>query len=424
MDLQPPLRLTARFVFTAEGPPRRDAVVSISNGRIEAIGKRRTNDPAIDLGNAAILPGFVNAHTHLEFSDLKSPLAPLAKTFADWLRKVIAYRRGRTDIQRRAGVVKGLAECSRFGTTCVGEIATGAPVEGPWHATNGSCEATVFLESVGLRAKRADEAYAASAEHVGHGASGDMRVGLSPHAPYTVQPALVRRLASLSAVAAAPLAMHLAETREELELLRTGGGPLHDLLVELDAWQPDIIPHDSAPLDYLRLLSSAHRTLVIHGNYLTDEEIAFIAARRDRMAIVYCPRTHAFFGHSPYPLAILLKSAAVVALGTDSRASNPDLNLLAEMRHVAKSHSVPPAKIIEMATINGATALGRAGEFGSLTLGKRADLAIIRLPESATDDPYELLFDPRSRIETAIYRGEVGASACHWPAKSASAARR
>jgi cytosine/adenosine deaminase-related metal-dependent hydrolase len=421
---QPPLRLTARFVFTADGPARRDAVVTITDGRIEAIGKRRANDPAIDLGNVAILPGFVNAHTHLEFSDLKSPLAPRAKTFADWLRKVIAYRRGRTDAQRRAAIIKGLAECRRFGTTCVGEIATSAPIEAPWHAMNGSCEATIFLESIGLRAKRADESYAASAEHVGHGASGDIRVGLSPHAPYTVQPALVRRLASLSAVAAAPLAMHLAETREELELLRTGGGPLHDLLVELDAWQPDIIPHASAPLDYLRLLSNAHRALVIHGNYLTDEEIAFIAARRDRMAIVYCPRTHAFFGHSPYPLAKLLKAGAVVALGTDSRASNPDLNLLAEMRHVAMFLSVSPARIVEMATINGATALGRAAELGSLTLRKRADLAIIRLPDSAINDPYELLFNPLSRVETTIHRGEVIAGVCHWPAKSASAARR
>jgi cytosine/adenosine deaminase-related metal-dependent hydrolase len=404
---RPPLRLTARFLFTAEGPPRRDAVVAIADGRIEAIGKRRANDPAIDLGNAAILPGFVNAHTHLEFSDLKSSLAPRAKTFADWLRKVIAYRRGRTEAQRRAAVIRGLGESIRFGTTCVGDIATGSPIELLSAGASTPCEATVFLESIGLRAKRADESYAASAEHVGHGATGDIRVGLSPHAPYTVQPALVRRLTSLSAVAAAPLAMHLAETREELDLLRTGGGPLHDLLVELDAWQPDIIPQDSAPLDYLRLLSNAPRALVIHGNYLTDEEIAFIAARRDRMAIVYCPQTHAFFGHSPYPLAKMLKAGAVVALGTDSRASNPDLNLLAEMRHVAKSHSVLPAKIVELATINGATALGRAGELGSLTPGKRADLAIIRLPDAATDDPYELLFDPRSNVETTIHRGEV-----------------
>jgi cytosine/adenosine deaminase-related metal-dependent hydrolase len=408
------LRLRARFVFTADGPPRRDAVVAIADGRIEAIGKRRAKDSAIDLGNAAILPGLISAHTHLEFSDLKSPLAPRAKTFADWLRKVIDYRRGRTDAQRRAAVVKGLAECSRFGTTRVGEIATaGWPVDVFSSPATTSCDATIFLESIGLREKRADEALTASREHVAQGATSAVRVGLSPHAPYTMQPALVQRLASLSAVAAAPLAMHLAETREELELLKTGRGPLYDLLVELDAWREGVISPDSAPLDYLRLLSAAHRTLVIHGNYLTDEEITFIAARRDRMAVVYCPRTHAFFGHSPYPLAKLIKAGVVVALGTDSRASNPDLNLLAELQHVAQFHSVPPAKIIEMATVNGATALGQTAKLGRLTPGERADLAIIGLPESATDDPYELLFDQRSRVETTIRHGEVVAGVCH-----------
>jgi cytosine/adenosine deaminase-related metal-dependent hydrolase len=394
-------------VFTANGPPRRDAVVSIAEGRIESVSPRRANDSAIDLGNAAILPGLVNAHTHLEFSDLTSPLASGANSFADWLRRVIAHRRERTDAERRAAVVNGLAECHRNGTTCVGEIATvGWPVD-VFSDPATPCDATIFLESIGLRAERADESYKASRKHVAHDATGDMHVGLSPHAPYSVQPALVKRLASLSAVASVPLAMHLAETREELELLRSGGGALYDLLVELDAWQPDVIPRDSTPLDYLRLLSAAHRALVIHGNYLSDEEIAFIAARRDRMAIVYCPRTHTYFGHSDYPLVRMVEAGALVALGTDSRASNPDLSLFAEMQHVVKHHSVPPAQVIEMATINGATALGRDGELGNLAPGKRADVAIIRLPDAAADDPYELLFDSRSEVETTIRRGAV-----------------
>jgi aminodeoxyfutalosine deaminase len=404
---QRPLRLTARFVFTADGPPQREAVVSIANGRIESIGRRQATDPAIDLGNAAILPGLVNAHTHLEFSDLSSPLAPGATTFADWLREVIAYRRSRTDAERRAAIISGLAECRRHGTTCVFEIATaGWPVD-VFSDPVTPCDATFFRECIGLRAERAEEAYHRAREHVALAAIDDMHLGLSPHAPYSVQRALVKRLASLSAVASLPLAMHLAETVEELELLRSGGGPLRELLVELDAWQPEVIPRDSAPLDYLRLLSAAYRALVIHGNYLSDEEIAFIAARRDRMSIIYCPRTHAYFGHSEYPLAKMLESGALVALGTDSRASNPDLSLVAEMQHVASHHSVPPEQIVEMATINGARALGRDGELGSLTRHKRADIAVVRLPNVATDDPYELLFDPRSRVEATIRRGVV-----------------
>ncbi len=402
---QRPLRLTARFVFTADGAPQREAVVSIADGRIESIGKRRANEPTIDLGNAAILPGLVNAHTHLEFSDLRSPLAPGATTFADWLREVIAYRRSRTDAERRAAVISGLAEFRRHGTTCVGEIATaGWPLD-DFSDPATKCDTTVFHEFIGLRTERAEEAYQRARQHVALAATDDMHLGLSPHAPYSVQPAFVKRLASLSAVGSLPLAMHLAETFEELELLRSGGGPLRELLVQLDAWQPDVLPRGRSPLDYLRLLSTAHRALVVHGNYLSDEEIAFIADRRHRMSIIYCPRTHAYFGHLRYPLAKMLESGAVVALGTDSRASNPDLSLFAEMQHVAVRHSVPPEQIIEMATINGAHALGRDAELGSLAIGKQADFAVVRFQDVATDDPYELLFEPRSRVEATIRRG-------------------
>jgi cytosine/adenosine deaminase-related metal-dependent hydrolase len=222
-----------------------------------------------------------------------------------------------------------------------------------------------------------------------------------------VHPGLVKRLASLSAVASVPLAMHVAESREELELLHSGSGPLYELLVELDAWRSDVIPRNSAPLDYLRLISAAHRALVIHGNYLTDEEIAFIAARCERMAVVYCPRTHAYFGRSPYPLGKLLDAGVNVALGTDSRASNPDLNVLAEMQHVARHNTAPPSQIVAMGTINGARALGREAELGSLSIGKRADIAVVRLPDAATDDPYELLFDSRSRVEATLCGGTL-----------------
>ena len=163
------------------------------------------------------------------------------------------------------------------------------------------------------------------------------------------------------------------------------------------------------PAPPARLSKNARRRrsrLVIHGNYLADDEIAFIAARRSKMAVVYCSQTHAYFGHSTYPLAKMLESGAVVALGTDSRASNPDLNQLAEMREAFVRHSIDPARIVEMGTINGAIALGRDHETGSIAPGKRADLAIVRLTATTGDDPYELLFDPKSFVETMIYGGD------------------
>jgi cytosine/adenosine deaminase-related metal-dependent hydrolase len=187
--------------------------------------------------------------------------------------------------------------------------------------------------------------------------------------------------------------MHVAESREELELLRAHSGPLVEVLKSLGAWHPDVLPLGLRPLDYLRLLATGHRSLLTHGNYLARDEIEFLAAHRDRMSLVYCPRTHAYFGHEPYPLAEALAAGVRVAIGTDSRASNPDLRLLEELRHIARHHpSVSPDSILRMGTLAGAEALGLADHLGSITPGKRAALAIIPLSAGGAD-AHEFLRD-------------------------------
>jgi cytosine/adenosine deaminase-related metal-dependent hydrolase len=196
----------------------------------------------------------------------------------------------------------------------------------------------------------------------------------------------------LSAAQQVPLAMHLAESLEELELLMSASGPLRQLLADLGAWDPTAIPRGIRPGDYLQILSRAHRALIIHGNFLTSDEIGLLAAGRDRLSVVYCPRTHARLGHGAYPLAEVLAAGVNVALGTDSRASNPDLSLLAEMRWVYRHHpAISPEQIIRMGTVDGAHALGLSAVAGTLTPGKRAGLAVIPLPPNDGGDPYELL---------------------------------
>lgn len=231
-------------------------------------------------------------------------------------------------------------------------------------------------------------------------------VGLSPHAPYSVHRDLLAAVVELSQRHKIPVAMHLAESPDELELLRHGGGPLRGFLEELGAWDAAAIPRGARPLDYLRLLARAERALVIHGNFLDDEEISLLAAAADRMSVVYCPRTHDWFAHRDYPLEKLLAAGATVALGTDGRGSTPDLSLLGEMRCAARKHpGVPLAAILRMATIAGARALGRETEIGSLAAGKRADLAIVALPDRSADDPHELLFDPAASVVACYCRG-------------------
>ncbi len=403
-DLPELLALKARCVFPVAGEPIRDGIVTIQGERIVAVGGRTPAGEVRDLGNVAVLPGLVNAHTHLEFSGLSDPLGRPGVPLTEWIGEILAFRRQPAS-QPEHAVKDGLAECVCCGTTTLAEIAR--PGWEPSLFQAGTPDTTVFLELIALRSDRIAGELEAAREHLRSAAgSSGWRPGLSPHAPYSVHPVLLDGLVSLSASGRVPLAMHLAESAEEVELLRSGTGPFREMLQRMDSWDSAAFAPGTRPIVYLRTLSAAHRALVIHGNYLDDEEIAFLARHARRMAVVYCPRTHAYFGHPPYPLEKLLAAGATVALGTDSRASSPDLSLLAEMRRVARKHrSLPPATVLKLGTLFGARALGRDHELGSLEPGKRADLAVVAIPDRAAADPHQLLLDSDQPVIAAWHKG-------------------
>ena len=306
------------------------------------MGENQSGRAPLDLGNVALLPGLINAHTHLEFSDLPSPLGTVGNRLPAWIRQVMAHRHAANRqpaspapaIRVRPVWPSALAAVRR----AVGEIATRSVVQRSGkHRFAVRPTSTVFWEVIGLRPEQLAERLAAAEAHLHRAwpASACASPGLSPHAPYSVHPDLLDRVLRLATAANVPVAMHLAESREELELLAAGSGPFRELLIELGVWSPDVFRGGRRPLDYLRRLAQAPRALAIHGNYLDGEEIEFLAANRSKMSVVFCPRTHAFFAHEGYPLAAMLARGVNVALGTDSRASNPDLSLLAEMRFCA-----------------------------------------------------------------------------------------
>lgn len=399
-----PAILKARLVFPVEGPPREGAGVEIASGRIAAL---HDHPPAkaLDLGNVALIPGLVNAHTHLELSDVSSPLAP-ARPFTAWLQSVIDHRRKRQGDSmanaRAAGlaaILAGRAESLAAGTTLLGDIVS-ADLE---DVADGGARVISFRECLGLSQTRIAEQVAAARAFLDATNStekrraGQFQPGLSPHAPYSVHPNLLRSLVDLAVAARVPLAMHLAETPEERTLLETGGGPFAEFLKRLEVWRDDVFGTGWRTIDCLRELSRAQRGLVVHGNDLTPEEIEFLADCQS-LSVVYCPRTHAHFGHAPHPWTPLLSRGVCVALGTDSRASNPDLNLWHELRFLHdRFPQVPPAQLLALATLNGAKALGLAAECGTISVGKRADLTVVALSESASADPYELLFNRQSQ---------------------------
>jgi aminodeoxyfutalosine deaminase len=390
--------LRARYVFPVASDPIRDGFVCVEGQRIVACG---AGDPPAaetvhDLGNVAILPGLVNAHAHLDFSDLPAPLGRRGIRMADWLRLVMQFRR-RPSATPAQPATLGLDECLRNGVTTVGDIVQPGqqPVASPPNVT-------ALLELIAPTAERVATAVELARQWCGRGGN----IGLSPHAPYSVHPDLLAAAVELSRQDQLPVAMHLAESPEELELLQHGGGPLRGFLDELSAWDAATWNCPKRPLDYLRQLAGAHRALVVHGNYLDDEEIRFLAAHAERMSVVYCPRTHDWFANTTYPLEKMLAEGVAVALGTDGRGSSPDLSLFGEMRHAARRHpGMSLTKVLEMATLGGARALGRVAAIGSLAPGKLADLAIISLPDRSPADPHEWLFDPAAEIVACYCRG-------------------
>jgi cytosine/adenosine deaminase-related metal-dependent hydrolase len=395
-----PFGLRARYVVPVSGPPIAGGVVVVRGSEIISVGRDPQVAAVEDLGDVVLLPGFVNAHTHLEFSDLGAPLGTPGSSLPDWIREVLGRRR---DLQGDGteAIASGLTESLGSGTTTLGEIATS-----DWRIADRLPAArpttVMFRELIGPSLPRAQQAAATAAEFLQTSVNvPGVLPALSPHAPYTVQPRLLESLVELSQKFRVPLAMHLAESREELELLNLGSGPFREMLEAVGAWDASEGARLSCVLDYLTELARAERAIVVHGNYLDDEETAFLAEHAQKMSVVYCPRTHQFFEQEPYPLSEMLAAGVTMALGTDSRASNPDLSLLEEVRYVAANHpQVAPEKILELATLGGAKALGLDRCTGTLTVGKRADLVALDASGSwrAQADMIEALLHESSRV--------------------------
>ena len=389
---------TARYVFPVSGPPLANGTVTVGGDRIEAVQPHGERTPDEDLGNAAIIPGLVNAHTHLDLSGARGLIPPTDPDhFTDWLRGVIAYRRTRTPEQTQVDIRTGLAESLRAGTTLLGDIAS----EGAsWDALAASpARAVVFREMIGLSEERAKAAgVAAWAWYQAHPATATCRAAFSPHAPYSARGNLLISCCQQELT----VAIHLAESPGEVELIRSHSGPFVPFLQDLGVWEPhELIRSLDIPIVRNRMAGYA---LFIHGNYLKPDVSRYFGAG---MSVVYCPRTHAAFGHPPHPFREFLARGVRVCLGSDSLASNPDLDVLAEARFVRSRYpDFPGEQLLRMVTLSGAEALGWANETGSLEAGKSADFVAVPLPDADAPDPHELLLADHAGERRTLFRGE------------------
>ena len=377
----------AAWVCPIDQPPIRNGAVRVSNGRIAAIGASefKHDDVFIDMGDAVLLPGLINAHTHLELSWLRGRVPP-ANRFTDWVKTLVAIRRG-TEQALTPEIVgpihDAITELQWTGTVAVGDVTNSlAPVE-PMvqHGVKG----VVFHELLGFN-EHDGALIAASREKRDAAARRGVRVTLAPHAPYSTSVALFKAIRE--AVNASPcpiMAVHLGESPEEVELLATGGGPWRAMLETIGVWRDDWAVPQCGPVEFLErhgVIDAA--TLVVHGVQFDDAALARLKALG--ATLVTCPRSNRWVGVGDPPIARFYKSGVPVAVGTDSLASVEDLNLFSElktMRYLAPS--VPARRILESATIVGARALGVEKELGTLTPGKAADIIAVSMPADVTD---------------------------------------
>ena len=359
--------LNAAWFFSGEGDPLPNVAIEVAGGIISDIRQLSGTSAS----RVLVIPPLVNAHTHLELSDCREPI-PAGDTVPDWIRKVIAHRSFRSD--SASAIASGLFELAESGTGIVADTvpADMTPVNAPGVRS--------FVEYIGMSDDRVEAAieHASSLDSAAH----LQRVGISPHAPYSVRIDLLDKLIATARQFELPMMMHLAETLEELELLANGTGPFATMLQSFGIWQDGLFPQLSV-CDYLDRLSSAPRVLFAHGNYFGDAELDLLVSRPNA-TVVYCPRTHAHFAHDPHLWRRMLERGINVALGTDSRASSPDLNVWNDAIAIRRAApNCEPRELLTMLTANGARAL--SGRECILRIGGPATLSVLQanspLPE-------------------------------------------
>jgi len=317
------------------------------------------------------MPGLVNAHTHLEFSDLEAPLGEPGMEFTQWIGEVIKFRFGSERVAKSEAIQMGLEQSARHGVAAIGEIAT-APVVLEDYQSALPCPAAlcVFFEQLGSDDSVFEQKVAELEQFFGQtkaaSPAGQFVAAVSPHAPYSVGDKLLDGLVATSLQKRAAVAMHVAETLAEREFVETKTGPFLEMLQSMGVWRPDAYGDYESIEAILAKLSDCESSLIVHGNYLNARELDFIAAHREKMSIIFCPRTHAYFDHARYPLEEMLERGINVAVGTDSCASNPDLNLGQELVEIHRRHpEIAPETILKMGTTLDES-------FGSLVQGQMA----------------------------------------------------
>jgi len=398
--------LRARVVFPLTGSAIRDGAVVVRGNRILRVQpwrelnhspalSRRNLAETIDLGDVILLPGLVNAHCHLDYTHMAGQLPP-PKQFTDWLKAITETKSGWDYSDYADSWGAGAQMLVRTGTTTVADIeAVPQLLPEAWEST--PLRVISLVEMIGISNRRLPEAILEDVlRKLDSLPTGRCQVGLSPHAPYSTLPELLRLSARASRVHKYPVAIHVSESAPEYAMFKLRSGPMFDWMRKSGRDMADC--GLGTPLEHVdRSGLLNRRVMAVHLNHLGRKDASLLARRAAH--VVHCPRSHKYFSQRPFALGRLLRAGVNVCLGTDSLASvyrrhgqRIELSMFDEMRSFAERFPrLSPRRILEMATLNGARALGLAGKIGEISRGAYADLIAVPFRGDLRDVPNAIL---------------------------------
>ena len=416
----------ARTVVTMDGPPIENGAVAVSGNRIVDVGrcddiKTRNAGNTLDLGEQVLLPGLINAHCHLDYTCLRGKIPP-QKSFTEWIRAINAEKATLAPKDYIASINEGFAEAKRFGTTTIANLTVFPELMPQIQPPIRTCW---FAELIDIRApERANELVDSALESLARARPPDAQWGLAPHALFTASKDLFRRCEEIAQREHILLTTHLAESREEMEMFRVASGPLYEFINSIGRPMDDC--GSKTPLElFLDSIGgggSPNRPraievnrpylswIVAHLNELTESDFELLEKSDSKFHVVHCPRSHSYFGHSPFAFDRLRSFGFNICLGTDSLASNESLSLFAEMRAFQKEFpSVSAEEIFQMVTVNPARALRYENALGQIRPGFGADL--IAVPCSTSTAIFEQILTVDAPVSWSMANGNVIASA-------------
>jgi cytosine/adenosine deaminase-related metal-dependent hydrolase len=395
--------IRAQTVVSMEGEPIDDGAVAVSGSTIADVGRfgevrqRRTGE-VLDLGEQVLMPGLINGHCHLDYTMLRGAIAP-QRSFSDWIQSINAEKAKLTERDYIDSIHAGFAEARRFGTTTILNLIAlpklvaaikEPPVRTWW-----------FGELIDVRNPETAERLADEAAEFLKPAG---RWGLAPHAPFTASPRLYGRCEEIARRENIPLSTHLAESRGEMEMFRDARGAAFDFLTGIGRPMDDCGRETPLSL-FLRTRTIDQRWIIAHLNEIDAGDFDLLSAA-PKFHIAHCPRSHTFLGHTPFALERLRALGFNICLGTDSLASNSSLSLFAEMRELLRKEPwLSPREALEMATINGAAAIGQRNSLGCIRAGAQADL--IALPLRRSNDVFESIVSYDGAVSWMMIDGKI-----------------